>query len=166
MNESDFDDQFDALAKIAHRVAFKITGSREEARDITQETLTRAFVNWRRASRHAEPWVAHVASNLAIDLHRRRSRTPAVAPSKIGNLDPSAVERLDLVDALNRLPRRQREVVVLRFLADLPEAAVAEELRLSIGSVKQHAFRGLAALRTSLTPMPPTTLVPTPSEDP
>ena len=49
------------------------------------------------------------------------------------------------------LPRRQREVVVLRYLADLSEAATAQELGTSVGSVKQHAHRGLAALRGAWT---------------
>lgn len=165
MSEADFDNQFDTLAAIAHRVAFRITGSREEARDITQETLTRAFTHWGRTRRHPEPWVAHVASNLAIDLLRRRSRTPAIDPTTIDNLGQSTFERLDLMDALRRLPRRQREVVVLRYLADLPEVAVAKELHLSIGSVKQHGFRGLAALRAQLTPTMPTSLTPILAEE-
>jgi len=160
MNETEFDVQFDQLAVIAHRVAFRITGSREESRDITQETLTRAFVHWRKASKYPEPWVAHVAANLAIDQVRRSSRTPAFDPDQIENHEPLAIERLDLVLALNGLPRRQREVIVLRYLADLPEAAVAHELRLSIGSVKKHAFRGLAALRRSLTPTTADPLIP------
>ena len=59
------------------------------------------------------------------------------------------VVRGDLHHALGRLSRRQREVLVLRFLADLPEADVAQALGCSVGSVKQHAARGLAALRTA-----------------
>ncbi len=44
----------------------------------------------------------------------------------------------------------EREVIVLRFLADLPEADVARALGCSVGSVKQHASRGLAALRGAM----------------
>ena len=49
------------------------------------------------------------------------------------------------------LPRRQREVVVLRHVADMSEADVAAALGCSIGSVKTHASRGLASLRAMLT---------------
>ena len=59
-------------------------------------------------------------------------------------------QRVDLHRALDTLSRRQREVLVLRFLADLPEADVAKVLGCSVGSVKQHASRGLATLRTSM----------------
>ena len=51
---------------------------------------------------------------------------------------------------LRRLSRRQREVVAMRYLADLPEAEVAAALGCSVGTVKQHASRGLAALRAAL----------------
>jgi RNA polymerase sigma factor (sigma-70 family) len=59
---------------------------------------------------------------------------------------------VDLVRALRALPRRQREVVALRYLADRPEAEVADLLGCSAGAVKQHAHRGLAALRARLAP--------------
>ena len=60
--------------------------------------------------------------------------------------------RRTLVQALLRLPRRQREAVALRYLVDLPEREVASVLGLSTGTVKTHLHRGLAALRTVLGP--------------
>ena len=63
-------------------------------------------------------------------------------------------QRAELVEVLRSLSRRQREVVALRYLADLPEADVARALGCSIGTVKQHASRGLAALRVALGPPP------------
>jgi DNA-directed RNA polymerase specialized sigma24 family protein len=57
---------------------------------------------------------------------------------------------LTLVEALRRLPSRQREVVVLRYLGDLSQAETAAALKVSEGAVKQHASRGLAALRLVL----------------
>jgi RNA polymerase sigma-70 factor (sigma-E family) len=144
-----FDEQFDELATIAHRVAFRIVGQREDARDITQEALTRAFVRWRRIESHAAAWVARVATNLALDHVRRNGRRlPATAHRAAGAVPTG--ERADLVEALRSLPRRQREAVVLRYLADLPETEVAAALGCSTGTVKSHAHRGLAALRTRL----------------
>ncbi|MGH9062770.1 MAG: sigma factor-like helix-turn-helix DNA-binding protein [Acidimicrobiales bacterium] len=57
---------------------------------------------------------------------------------------------MDLVRGLQSLSRRQRQVVVLRYLADRPAGEVAEVLGCSSGSVKTHATRGLAALRRAL----------------
>ena len=89
-----------------------------------------------------------VATNLALDAaKRRRPRAVAVEP-----LDPeeAAVLRLAMLEALQALPRRQREVLALRFLSDLSEADVAAALRISAGSVKTHTSRGLATLRQRL----------------
>ena len=62
--------------------------------------------------------------------------------------------RMDLVELLRGLPRRQREVVVLRYLADRSEQETADALGCSTGTVKQHAHRGLASLRSSLIDAP------------
>ena len=48
------------------------------------------------------------------------------------------------------LPRRQREVLVLRYYSDLSEAQIADALQISSGAVKSHASRGISALRESL----------------
>ena len=56
----------------------------------------------------------------------------------------------EMIDALRRLPTRQREVLVLRYYADLSEADIADALGISRGAVKSHASRGMAALRTTL----------------
>jgi DNA-directed RNA polymerase specialized sigma24 family protein len=58
--------------------------------------------------------------------------------------------RADLVRALRSLSRRQREVVVLRYLVDLPELDVADALHCSTGTVKRHAHRGLERMRSLL----------------
>ena len=78
------------------------------------------------------------------------SRPNADAESRGASAPGPDGQRVDLHRALDTLSRRQREVLVLRFLADLPEADVAKVLGCSVGSVKQHASRGLATLRTSM----------------
>ena len=155
-----FEDRFEALAAIAYRVAYRLLGARPDAEGITQETLTRAYQQWRKVRGHAEPWVARVAANLALDAIRRGKRRPTVSV-EVTRSDPQdhpiqhdspVVDRLELVRGLNGLPRRQREVVVLRYLADLAEIDVARELGISVGSVKKHASRGLAAMRAQPDP--------------
>jgi RNA polymerase sigma-70 factor (sigma-E family) len=161
-----FDDRFDHLAAIAHRVAFRLLGDRGEAEDVAQEALARAFARWSSVAEHAEPWIARVATNLAIGRWRWQRRRTAVpfdealraphhaAAGRDRGLD-LVLERQGLVAGLRRLPRRQREVLVLRYLADLPEREVAAALGTSTGSVKQHAHRALARLRADLVPRPP-----------
>jgi RNA polymerase sigma-70 factor (sigma-E family) len=145
-----FEVSFEGLYRLAYRVAFRILGDRAEAEDVAQETLARAVLRWSRLEARPEGWVSRVASNLAVDRYRRRVRERSVRSGPIGVVDNRIGERADLVQALRSLSRRQREVVVLRYLADVSEADVAEALGCSVGSVKTHASRGLAALRQQL----------------
>jgi RNA polymerase sigma factor (sigma-70 family) len=81
---------------------------------------------------------------------RRRSRQ--APPTELRTrADSSADDRLDLQRALQALPRRQRQVVLLRYVAGFTEPEVAVALRCSVGSVKQHAARGRNALQARLT---------------
>ena len=152
MTTPSFDDRFAALSALAYQVAFRILGDRGDAQDVAQEALARAYARWGRVHGHAEPWVARVSANLAIGVWRRRGRD--TAPERAASTDPekAALDRMALAGALADLPRRQRQVVVLRFLADRSEAAVAAELGCSVGAVKQHTHRALAALRRTLGP--------------
>jgi RNA polymerase sigma-70 factor (sigma-E family) len=145
-----FELAFDSLYRLAYRVAFKILGDRPDAEDVAQEALARASLRWSRLHEHPEGWVSRVASNLAIDRYRHRQRQPIIPKGPVGIVDEKVGERGDLVDALRTLSSRQREVVVLRYLADLSESDVAVALGCSTGTVKTHSSRGLAALRRQL----------------
>jgi RNA polymerase sigma factor (sigma-70 family) len=122
-------------------------GARAEAEDVAQETLTRALLRWSTVEGHEQAWVATVALRMAIDTGRRRKRRAATEVTD----HPAAAEdwerRLDLHAALRRLPKRQQQALACRYLADLPDEETARLLEISSGSVKQHAARGLAALR-------------------
>jgi RNA polymerase sigma-70 factor (ECF subfamily) len=151
--DASFDEMFADLFRSAYRVAFRLLGSREDAADCAQEACARACADWRKLSRRGSPvpWVVRVSSNLAIDRWRkaRTARVHDTSPT-LTELDPDP-ERLDLYRALDALPRRQRDIVVLRYFADMTEADVAAELGCSVGTVKSNASRGRAALRALLT---------------
>lgn len=150
----DFDTAFPALHALAYRVAFRLLGVREDSEDIAQEAVARAGVRWQRLTRQGAPdaWVVRVAGRLAIDAWRRRGvRAQYAATARpVAGGDGGPLDRIVLHDHLARLTRRQREVVVLRYIGDLSEAAVADALGCSLGTVKRHASRGLAALRAGL----------------
>jgi RNA polymerase sigma factor (sigma-70 family) len=144
----EFEDAFEGLYGLAYRVAFRLLGRRGEAEDVAAEALARAYTRWSRIGAYPAAWVSRVSTNLALDVWRREQRrrgTPPVATV----IESSAAERVDLHRALASLSKRQREVVALRYLADLPEDTVAAALGCSTGTVKQHASRGLAALKHS-----------------
>ena len=143
---------FPGLYTAAYRAAFRLLGNRAEAEDAAQEACARACLRWNRLTRNgsATPWVVRVATNLAIDQYRRRQRAQAETGSAPRAVDSADSRRLDLHRALETLTDRQRDVVVLRYVADLSEAQTAAALGCAPGTVKSHATRGLAALRAAL----------------
>lgn len=145
---------FAGLHTRAYAAAFKLLGDRSEAEDVAQEALARAYLHWGSVHTYAEPWVVRVASNLAIGSWRKRRRLvhglEADENEGVAGLETRLPDHLELRAALAALPRRQREVVVLRHLGGFSERETAEALGCSTGTVKQHASRGLAALRQRL----------------
>src|SRR5205814_1364462 len=127
-----------------------IVGSTAAAEDVAAEALARAFARWPKVRDlpYRDAWVLRVASNLAIDAARRRR--PHLDPTLPVDLEEATAVRLALVAALHALPRRQREVIALRYLGGLTEVEIAASLEISLGSVKTHAHRGVASLRRRL----------------
>ena len=141
-----FEAAFDQVFAAAYRAAFRLLGEREEASDCAQEALTRAYPRWERLQRKGDPspWVVRVAANLAIDRWRRQQRSDRARPTAEATHvdDESVVTRAVLNAALAELPKRQREVVVLRYVGDFSEAQVASALGISPGAVKQQRATG------------------------
>lgn len=139
------------------RVAWYLTGDREDAHDLLQEALVRVYPRWGRLRRGQEVgYVRRTMLNLRRDAWRRRSldrsipwhRTTGVAGGEPA-ADPAreVTGRRTVVHLLRELPPRQRAVLVLRHVCDLSEQQVAAELGISVGSVKSAASRGLARVR-------------------
>jgi len=104
--------------------------------------LRRSVVNAARSSqRHHKVADRHLAAHTAADSH-------TMASAEHGAL--AAETRARVMAALERLPQRQREVLVLRYYSDLTEHDIASALDISRGAVKSHASRGIRALRNHL----------------
>ena len=144
-----FDQAFPTMYSGAFSAARRILRDEHAADEVAVEACYRAAKNWAQISSYAGPWTVRVASNLAIDTVRRSSRRARFRERVRTSPAPSS-DRLDLVAALRNLPKRQREVVALRYLADLSEGETAQALGIAPGTVKIHAHRGLAALRSQL----------------
>ena len=145
-----FDEAFDELFVVARRSAARLLGESAAAEDVAAETLGRALAAWPKVRDlpYRDAWIRRVATNVAVDLIRKE-RERAVP----GGVEPDVAllgaNRVAVADALAQLPRRQRDVLTLRYLSDMSESDVARVLHISLGSVKRHAHRGLAALRRS-----------------
>lgn len=145
-----FEEAFDDLLNRAVRAARKILGDIAAAEDVAAEAMARAYAQWPKIADldYRGAWVARVAANLAIDVTRRRPAWLSAPAAR--STEDASVERLAVLAAVRRLPRRQREVITLSYLTDTAEADVARVLGISVGTVKQHLHRGLISLRKTL----------------
>ena len=146
----DFDAFFLTHLPAVLRLAQRMTGDRTVAEDVAAEAFARAVARWEKVGRldYREAWVMRVASNLAIDLARRRHPT---LPTRAAS-DPAGevALRVTMLEALRALPRAQREALVLRYLAALSEVEVAAALGVKPGTVKSHLHRAREAIRSRL----------------
>lgn len=139
-----------------HRVAFLLTGDWQAAEDALQESLASAARHWSRIAETGNPdaYVRQVLVNRVRRRWRRHSsRERAVAEPPTGSVSDGAQQRADrdeLLEALRRLPARQRAAVVFRYFEQLTEAETAEALGCSIGTVKSQTHRALATLRSTI----------------
>jgi DNA-directed RNA polymerase specialized sigma24 family protein len=149
----DFDELFGPLYREARRVAWKLLGDRTEAEDVAAEAMIRALVAWRRVGTlpYRDAWVMRVTANVAFDALRRRYRTvPAGATWAAGDIGEGVALSVDVQRALVGLSKRQRQVLVLRFIGGLTEDEVSHCLGMSRSSVNTHAERGVARMRETM----------------
>jgi RNA polymerase sigma factor (sigma-70 family) len=179
-DEHGFEAFFRAVFPKAVAVARRVTGEYAAAEDAAIEAMAKAHVRWQRIgpAPWRERWVLRVAVNEAIrwlprapagardDVASDTARTPGERSVEGGGRAPgdgAAGQRAEASDpadvvvlrqalgaALRRLPRRQREVVVLRYLVGLSETQVADTLDISHGTVKTHLRRAIAGLRKEM----------------
>ena len=131
------------------RTAYLLTRDHGLAEDLLQTALTKAYLAWSRIDGDPEPYVRRILVNTYASWWRRkwRGEHPTDELPEDSNHDHRLGESGDLWDALGRLPRRQRAVVVLRFFEDLTEAQTAALLGISVGTVKSQTSKALAKLR-------------------
>ncbi|MEU4450607.1 SigE family RNA polymerase sigma factor [Nocardioides sp. NPDC023903] len=121
------------------------------AEDAVAEAFARAWARWRtvRNARSPAAWVVRTAVNADISSWRKRRRE--VGPPQDERSDqPDLERRSDLIAAVRRLPKRQREVVALRYILDLDTATTSAVLEISQGTVSAHLHQALATLRADL----------------
>jgi RNA polymerase sigma-70 factor (sigma-E family) len=154
-DEIEFTEYVTARLPALRRLAYALSGDENRADDLVQQTITTLFVRWRRIHgvAHLDRYVRRMLVNAYIDERRlswakvRLFREP---PERVARVDDGIEDRAVLRSALARLPRRQRAVLSLRFICDLPVSEVAELLSCAEGTVKSQTFQGLATLRKLL----------------
>ena len=151
-DEAEFDEFVLARSQALIRSAYLLVQDAGLAEDLVQTALTKAWFVWRRIE-DPEAYVRRIMATTATSWWRRRwiRETPAEQPIvHAESSDPrleGVAEGQDVWNALGRLPRRQRAVVVLRFVEDRTEVETAHMLGCSVGTVKSQSSKALAKLR-------------------
>ena len=136
------------------RTAWLLTGDWHLAQDLVQDTLGRLYARWPAvaAADRPEAYARTVLVRLFLSQRRRRSSTerPTALVDEVPAPDGDSDLRVTLLDALARLDRLDRSVVVLRYWQDLDAATTAELVGLSPAAVRTRCSRALARLREVL----------------
>lgn len=140
------------------RLAVLLVDDPATAEDVVQEAFTGVYRNWSRLqdTRAAIGYLRTAVVNGSRSVLRRRRTARQYQPPhqadarSAESLAMLSDEHRTVVEALSRLPRRQREVLVLRYYGDLSEAEIAEATGVSAGTVKSTASRALNALQKTL----------------
>lgn len=138
------------------RSAYVLTGDQQLAEDLVQTALEKTARHWGsiRFAGAAEAYVRRTMYREQVSIWRRRrvreDLTDVIPePRRPASAGDQVEDRLDLAQALNRLGRRQRTILVLRFYEDLTEREVAEMLGVSVGTVKSQTSKALHRLRVA-----------------
>lgn len=141
----------------AVRLAYLLIGDHHQAEDVVAEAMAKVYLQWRKGRvEDVGPYLRRAVANQANSRLRRRYLERREASRRTGDdrgirrVDDDAAERDAVWQAIQQLPDRQRQVVVLRYYEDLSEADTAEVLGISAGTVKSSLSRGLRRLEELL----------------
>jgi len=138
-----------------YNASLRILGNAADAEDVTQDTFVAALqrMSTYDPAQAIGPWLRAIARNRAIDVLRRRARTPEPEPAPSQSVEAVAIERLEaerVRAALARLPDRDRAMLVLRYWEDQPVDAVARSLGMKDGAVRVALLRARRTLGAML----------------
>ncbi len=152
----DFEGIVDRHYESLYRFALSLTGSSDDAGDLTQET----FQTWARKGHQlldparVKTWLFTTLHRLFLQSRRRLARFPhqelETAEHELPVVEPTAADQIDAADAVALLARLDpvfRAPVALFYLDDSPYEEIARVLEVPLGTVKSRIARGLAQLR-------------------
>lgn len=154
-----------------YNIALRMTGSEEDACDLSQEVFLKAYrsLNTFRGESSVGSWLYRMAANMSIDhLRRRKRRQNELSLSPEGgeedsrplelpdlSLEPQTMLeqkelRAAVLGGLDRLPEEQRLILVMREVNGLSYQEISQALRIELGTVKSRIFRARASLAKTL----------------
>lgn len=155
-DEASFDTLVRRHREVVYRVAWRLTGSHAEADDLAQEAFLRAYrsLGGFRGESTFRTWIVRIVINLA--LTSRQSRRSSVPVEDVPSLHVGgpgadhAVLRAEIRAAVDRLPRRQRQVLCLKVYEGMKFVEIAAAAGMSVGTAKATFFQAVRGLRARL----------------
>jgi RNA polymerase sigma-70 factor (ECF subfamily) len=164
---TEFDDLLTQHIEPMYRLAYRLTGKKEDAEDLVQELLLRLYpqVNTMRKVENLKPWLARSLYNLYIDTIRKNNRSP------LGHLDGDSENVLPLLEDQNTLPDNQlelsqqqkqlleavnllgeahRSLVIMHDMEGYTLAELSDSMNLPVGTLKSRLHRARKKLRKSI----------------
>lgn len=153
---------YDRFSPLVFTLALRAVQNRQDAEDIAQQVFVAA---WRSRSAFDPeraalgPWLVGITRNKIHDLYEVRTRSrrnesvvleTAQAEEATTDTESEVLDRVLVLDALERLGSPQREILHMAFYGDLTHASIAERMNLPLGTVKSHINRSLRKLRDSM----------------
>jgi len=148
-----------------HAMAARLLGDAAEAEDVCQDVFVQAWKvapRWRRGEARFSTWLHGVALNACRDRLRKRRPQSDLALEMIGDAGPGPSQRFASADtaravrtAIEALPERQREALVLCHFQELPQAEAAVLMEVSVEALESLLARARRSLRQSLAPLAP-----------
>jgi RNA polymerase sigma-70 factor (sigma-E family) len=147
-----FDDYVRARHAVLLRFAHVLCGDPHLAADLVQDALERTGMGWQRIISRDDPegYVKRAIVNRYLNIWRRARRERVVSAPPDRAHEDTEPRDSDLWRLLSSLPRQQRAVLVLQYYEDMSQAAIAEVLGCSVGTVKSNGSRAMAKLREAM----------------
>lgn len=169
-DHAEFERLVERTQRQAYNIAYRLTGNRDDAEDLTQEAYLRAYRSFGSYNRQMpfESWFFRILSNLFIDLLRRRPKQKPLSldqpvtdeeneedlmlqlPDENANPERNLMDQVmdeKLMDALTKLPEAFRKAVLLCDVEGHSYEEIADIMRSSIGTVRSRIHRGRTMLR-------------------
>jgi RNA polymerase sigma-70 factor (ECF subfamily) len=166
-----FNDLILRYEKQVYNLAYRLTGSYDDANDVASDTFVRIFnsIGRFRGDSAFSTWLYRIVTNEYLDARKRRSAHPNLSLEEYMELEEGSMERQVedpspgphvsveagerhqmLMKAIERLPDFQRIIIVLYHIQELPYEEIAEILKMPLGTVKSRLNRARRALRDQL----------------
>ncbi|MGL5379183.1 sigma-70 family RNA polymerase sigma factor [Clostridium sp.] len=138
-----------------YKTAYAYVKNEQDALDIVQETVYKAYVSidTLKSPKYFNTWLTRILINISINTLNKNKKVVYLESEMLKEDTTtmrSSEEKLDMLDELNKLEEKYRDVIILKYFDDLTVSEVAKVLEIPIGTAKTYLNRGLSSLRISM----------------